>query len=968
MDRIGIPVEEAFWTIKGIKNIDVYGRADGCGLSIEFNQTADMDAAYLDVRDRIERVKPELPDDFRYAFISRFSESDEPILYFGITVTGNYDDPYRLVQEEVVEKLERIDGVAKVETWGGNAKTVQIQFLLDKLRQHKIDVNRLIGFLRSENFILSAGSLTDGGRELLIRIDAKLTDLESIENIPIKGLYVRLKDIAHVAYENPPRLWRQRINRREAIQIGVFKESGANSIELTSILGRVLDDISKNPDLSGLSFEVLFDQGKFIDNSLKDLEESGLWGGIFAIIVLFLFLRKFRMTLFISLAIPVSILVTITMLYFMGWSLNVITLSGLMICVGLVVDNAIVVVENIQSYKQRGLNNREASYRGANEVSLAITLATLTTAVVFLPLILMSGDRILTFFMLRVGVPVIFALLASLLAALVFIPLAINRFALRGAAKEPRVINNFSKKVGGLVDWSLKNREKSIVILLLVLSSISIPMKFVVSTDEEEGNINDFVLRFEFPVYYSMNEIDSTLSKIEDFLFQNKQKYDIKTVVTGFRRGYGRTRVFLNEHEEQIWLIHGIKRLLDSIGVIGGETLNRAEVVEDIKEKLKPPPGVEMFTSWRRGRGEEHAVRISLYGENTERLLQIADEVKRRLGEMEGVLSVETDVETGSEEIQFRYDRQLVAKYGINAATAAFGINSLIRGVRMPDIRLRGHEISMTASIIEEDREYLSQVMNLPLTTGDLQVIRLGDIADYQYGRGVGEINRKNRRTQLKLKINTTEENIHKLSKQINASMEGLSLPTGYEWSKGDRFESVEDATKDRSQAWLLAITFVFLLMGALFESFFLPLAVIFTIPFAFFGVWWILFLTGTQFGIMAGIGAVILIGVVVNNAIVLVDKVNRLRTAGMDRHSALINGAEQRFRPIAMTALTTIMGLIPMAAGGASFIGIPYSPMGRAIIGGMLAATVMTPVIVPLAYSIVEDLKNWFIGYFKSF
>ncbi len=966
---ITIPVEESLWTIKGVKRVISRSSNNRSRFRIEFNQTADMDVAYMAVRDRLERIRPELPDDLRYIYIYRYSEADEPILYFGISITGNYDDPYRLVEEEVVRPIERVDGVATVEMWGGEPKMVRIEFILDRMKAFKVDIDDIMRELRSVDFAIAGGSVLDGGRQLLVRADGRIRSLEELAELPVNASGLHLKDIARISYSEPPRRWIQRIGGQEAIEIGVFKESDANTVELTDRLNQFLSEMSRNPLLAGLEFDILFDQGSYIRNSLSNLEEAGLWGALFAIMVLFLFLRRVRMTLFITLAIPLSLLITVTSIHFFGWSLNIITLSGLMICVGLVVDNAIVVVENIHTMKQQGLDARRAAVVGASQVGLPITLATLTTAVVFLPLILMSGDRILAFYMLRIGLPLIIALMASLMVALLFIPLWVHRFAMSGRARESRFVTRGEVMIEGAVGWVLSHRRDVLLVLGLLLVSLFLPMSKVVSTDEEEGHINDLQIRFYFPAYYSLSAADSTMSQLEDLLYTHADEYNLKTVVTGFRRRYGRMRVFLNPEPDRLWLVQGILRIGRKAGLFKSPHLSREQVIEDIKERFQPPPGVEMISTWSRGRGEKDAVYVSIFGEDADRLLHLSEDLKRRLDGLPGLISVETDLETSTDEVRIRFGRDLTARFGVEPAQAALGLSALVRGVDLPDIRLDGHEIEGRAELREEDRTTLSQVMNLPVTTDRGGIIRLDDIARVGYDRGLGEITRENRRTRLRLKLTTTEDNIKELSKNIDAALADLSLPPGYEWGKGGRFSSVVEASRERSQIWLLAIMFVFLLMGALFESFLLPWCVIITVPFSFIGVWWLLYLTGTQFGVMSAVGVIILIGVVVNNAIILVDRVNRLRNeGGLPRDQALALASRQRFRAIVMTAFTTIMGLMPMAVGDANLVGIPYAPMGRAIIGGMLTATITTPLVVPLAYSLIDDLHQWMKGYVSSF
>ncbi|MBM3325539.1 MAG: efflux RND transporter permease subunit [Calditrichaeota bacterium] len=1008
-EQIARPIEELLWTVKGIKEINARCHSNGVNMWLEFTQSADMDVAYLQVRDRMERARAELPSDLRYYRIHRYSENDEPIIYFGISITGHYDDPYRLVEEEVVKPLQRIDGVAAVEMWGGQSKQVRVELQLDRLKALNVNIGEVVRRLRQADFAVSAGSIEDGGTRYFVRIDERLNNLEKLEQLPIgtaksynlnsaqpagmniadelsaqfsddagvenPPIVIYLKDIARISYSAPPMQWIQRIGRRDAIQMGIFKQSEANTVELCQHLNAVIDEMEDNPHLKGLKFEVLFDQGKFIRNSLNNLIDSGLWGGLFAIIVLFYFLRRVRMTVFVAAAIPVTILATVIYLYFIGWSLDVITLSGLMICVGMVVDNAIVVTENIHTRKSHGDEARTAALVGAQEVALAITLATGTTMVVFLPIMLMSGDRIFSFYMLRIGMPVIVSLAASLLVALLFIPLAVQRFSgldrsHNGKSKSsdfnPPTKVTFIERVGQsvehLVRQVLNNRSNTLIILLLILGTTALPMSQTIHTDEEEGNINDFHLRMRFPVYYTLAQIDSVMRNLERQLYAKADRYDVRTVVTGCRRGFGRMRVFLNEAPDMNWIEtvgFKIKRLAT---LKKNRPLERKDVIKELKDSLKVPPGVQLFTSWRRGVGDENAEYVSVYGEDNQRLLEIVSDIETRLTQIPKVITIEPDLETAAEEIQIRFDRDLTARYGIDPAVAAIGVSSLIRGVDFSDIWLdeAGVRVPLHIELQESDRATYDQLLNLPVSSRRRTSARLGDVAQVQFQRGLGEITRENRRTRIRIKITSAEDNPKRFGEQLDAALASLTLPTGYEWSKGRRFRDIEEQGKQQQQAWLLAAVFVMLLMGALFESFILPWSVIVTVPFSFFGVWWTLWLTGTQFGIMSAVGVIVLIGVVVNNAIVLVDHINRLRRAGLQRDDALAVGARERFRPIAMTALTTICGLLPMAFGSANLVGIPYAPMGRTIIGGLLTATISTPLVVPLIYSYLEDMQEW--------
>ena len=967
LERMAIPAEEAFWTVKGVKRISSHINEGGSGHLIEFQQNSDMDVAYLGVKDRLERARAELPQDQRYVYIWRFSEADQPILYLGVSITGNYEDPYLLVQEELVQRLERVDGVAKVEFGGDSQKMIRVEFLLDRLKANRIDAGSIIGLLQNADFTLAGGAITDGNHQVMLRMDGRLKNLDELKRLPVGANGLRLEDIAQVSYSETKRTWVERIDGRDAIELAVYKTSEANTVKLSEQLNGLLETLRHNPRLAGIRIETLFDQGTYIKESLRNLEESGIWGGIFAVAILFFFLRKVRMTLFITLAIPLSLLATVICLYFMGWSLNLVTLSGLMISVGMVVDNAIVVVESIHTSRQEGLSPRAAAISGTNEVALAITMATLTTVVVFLPLMLMSGNRMLTFFMLRVGLPVILALLFSLIMALMLIPLLVDRFALEGVSRGNQIVDWCADATRRVVIWALNHRRDAVLMSVLLLASTAIPIRHVISTDQEQGNINDFRMEFDFPAYFTLSDADSAMTRMEHLIDEKRESYDVRTIMTGFRRGNGHLQVFMNPPADRFWLTQGLGRMLRALGIVHSSIMTREEVIEDLKKRFNAPPGVEMTTSWDTGRNED-AVYVSVYGEDTGRLLKIVGEVKSRLSDLPGVISLRTDLERSSDELQIRFDREATSRNNINPQAAAFGITAMTRGVDLPHFNWQGHELDAKAELAEADRASLSQMMNLPvggMTTSG--AVTLDDVAQIDYQRGIGEITRENRRTRIRIKVTGAGDDLNKLSQAIDTRMEGISLPPGYEWGKGERFAELEESAQDRNNAWILAVVFVLLIMGALFESFLHPWTVITTVPFSFFGVWWFLFLTGTQFGLMSVIGVIILIGIVVNNAIVLVDRANRLREQGMDRDQALALATQQRFRPIAMTALTTILGLVPMAVGDSSLIGIPYAPMGRAIIGGMVTATISTPVIVSLAYSYVDDFQIWMKSYWSS-
>ncbi|MCB0283205.1 MAG: efflux RND transporter permease subunit [Calditrichaeota bacterium] len=960
---IARPIEEVVRTIKGVKNVNTYSQSNGCWTFLRFNQNTDMDLAYSQLRDRIDRVRPDLPDDVERLYIRKWNNDDEPIMWIALIPDKEIEDPYYFTENMIKKPLERVDGVANVEIWGADEKSIQIQIRQDAVKSYKINLFEIIQKLRSDNFAISSGDVRDGNHKIYVRSIGKFRTLDEIRHIPIRGTNIFLKDIADVVYDVPERSWVQRIDGKSAIQLGVFKESMANTVALCDAVKDMFEnDFKKDPRLSGFKVEVLFNQGDFINESIDNLTYAGIWGGLFAFLVLYFFLRRFRMTLMLNLAIPLSILFSLTVLYFMDWTLNLITMMGLMISIGMVVDNSIVVLENIYRKRAEGEDNLHAAAKGTSEVSLAVTMATFTTIVVFLPLILMNDDAGFRFFMLRIGVPVMISLVASLFVAMVFIPLAATRIVSKREVKEPEVITKLNNSYGRILGWSLRHRLETFIALLLLFISLNYAKNNVAQTDNMDGNINDFRLFLELPDNYTLEDAGRVVGMIEDSIKAKADRYNLRTIDSRYRHNNARLNVFLHPEPPLSWYDVIINYAAKTVGLADTTHMVREAVVEDVKKRIPELPGVKVRTSWRRsGDSDEASISISLYGDDTRKLASLSEEVERRLKSIPEIISVDTDRENGEDEIQLNIKREQAQKYGINPRTISGTVMYALRGIQLPKFQTEDREIDMLVQLQEEDRQNLQQLKNITFFAQNGKEIPLESVATVSIKKGFGEIQRENGKTFLAVQANTTAENIGMIHQKIDKAMEGFQMPYGYSWSKGNRFRDIQDRNSNQMFGVILSITFVFLLMGILFESFVLPLSVIIAIPFSFVGAYWMLLITGTPFDTMSAIGLIILIGVVVNNAIVLIDLVNRLRQQGYSRLDALLNGGKMRFRPILMTAFTTIGGLIPMALGNAKMIGISYQPLGLTIVGGMMFSTLVSLVAVPWAYMLFDDMRNYF-------
>jgi hydrophobic/amphiphilic exporter-1 (mainly G- bacteria), HAE1 family len=958
--QIARPFEENLRTVHGLRHLESYSQSHGCWIWMQMRDGTDMNQAWSQVRDRIDRSLAESRVEIERVVLRRMGMDDEEVYWMGISSALDPAELRALVEEELVKPLERLDGVAKVDLWGGENKEILVDLDLDALGRHGISTWELTRRLSGDNFALSCGPVMDGDRRLALRVDSRWRGAGEIADLPVGlpgGGRVRLGDLAHVHYGVPEVDWRQRIDQQPALMLGVSRESTANTEELC----RRVDDViaAAGPQLGGVQVSSLFNQGRFIRESIDNLKESALWGGLFALLVLFFFLRRWTTTLIVTAAIPFCVFIAITAIYFSGWSLNIITMMGLMISVGMVVDNAIVVMESISSAPPApaggGLDARRATIvAGTSEVSLAVTVATATSIVVFLPLMLMSGDTTLSFFLKRIGMPVVVALLASLAVALVFIPQLASRLPAAVGRPEPRLLERGRAGALRALGWCLRRRGDASWLALLALLSMALPMQHVEKSGDGEGNVGEFRVILDMPSSYSLEQAARLVESIEDSVLAQRDRYRLKTLTSRHSTTWGQVRVWLEDGARQSWYAYAWQELSVRLGLRERTWLDRDAAVADLRQRLPVAPGVEMRMGWN-DFSSDRGTTVLVTGPDTERLKGLAEEVRRRLGRVEGVLDTELDIERGEEELVFQLDRETLGRHGLSAREVAGTVRYALSGQTVGRVQRPERDLEVQVRLAEEHRDQLHELQQLELRTIAGKV-PLGLLGEVEHGQGLGTIRRSQGQTFMRVKVYAVEGAQETLQRRIGEALADFALPAGYAWSLGRGFDRFREQERSQNHALLLAVSFVFLLMGMLFESFSVPLAVLVSIPFAFFGAWWTLWLTGSPFDIMAAIGLIILVGVVVNNAIVLIDLVVRLRRQGLEREEALLEAVGRRFRPVLMTALTTVCGLIPMAAGNAALVGMPYAPMGRAMAGGLLASTVFTLLVVPLLYLWVDD------------
>lgn len=981
-EKVTRKIEDIIGTVPNVKRVTSYSGNGSGYVRVEFQTGTSLRAAYAQLTDRMDRVKPLLPDEIDRIDVRRYDQNDAPMMNLVAAVPTGMDDAAYRLENFVKPALQRIEGVGNVEIYGTQSREVQIELLDDRLRSHRIDVGAMLGLLRNQNFAISGGYVMDGGRKIYVRSMGRFNVLEDISSLIIDNQRrLRLSDVALVRFRPPRREWAYRVDRQPAIGLQVTRDSTGNIERISSDVRAALVELQKLPQLTGITFNIFFDQGVQVKRSIDNLRDSGLWGGIFAALIIYLFLRAPRMTAILTLAIPLSLLCTIVVLFFMGWSLNIATMMGLLLAGGMVVDNAIVIVENIYRHRQEGVEATRASILGAGEVGLAVVMSTLTSIVVFLPLILMRGGGDFSFWMLRIGIPVITSLLASLFIALVFVPLAAQRLSRGKQHPELRLIVWLRERYVASLRWVLGHRIEALLLVGAAMWTLPYAQKQVRMPTGGMGGSGETTMYFFFdlPSGGTMERADAFFTQVEAFLAENAGRYNFDRMETRFSYNNGRIQIRLREAAHRQWYVSAWEAFVRTNlarrvqGVFGLRPkplpMDRNEIEADFREKFKTPAGiVHRGRAAGGGAAQDAGMSLNLYGEDTGTLISLAEEAVRRLRTIPGLIAVDIDMERNGQELQVQLDRDRARRLGVDPRAVSSGIGYTMRGQevgRFPGVD--GRELRIFAQLGEADRAGLDDVRTMTFLTDTGIEVPLETLADLRVSRTLGQIRRESRQTMLQITARAPRADARQLFEAVDKAMSDFQMPRGYRWDKGREYREASEQEKAMLFAGILAVTFVFLLMGLLFESFVLPLAVIIAVPFAYLGVVWTLYLTETPLDMMARIGIVILVGVVVNNAIVLVDMTNRLRAEGKERFDALIEAGRHRFRPILMTTLTTVCGLIPMALGNSKVVGMAYAPLGRTMIGGLLAATLLTLVIVPLFYTLLDDLREHVARIFAS-
>ena len=1014
------PIEEAVGVVKGVRQVNSVSRSGQSDVVLEFVWGTDMNFANLDVISKLDAIQ--LPLDVKKPITLRFDPTLDPIMRYALYYDNNQDNSkiadfaalddandaasiarlksLRTYADEQLKKvLEASDGIASVKVSGGLEEEIQVNIDQQRLSYLNIPIETVTQILSAENVNLSGGRLEEGTQRFLVRTLNQFQGLDEIRNVIVtrqNGNTIYLKDVATIEQAYKEREAITRLDGKEAVEIAIYKEGDANTVAVAEALKERIEDISE--DLPGtMTLTNVYDQSIFIDSAVNEVRNAGLIGGILAVLVLYLFLRSFWATVIISVSIPVSIIATFNLMYGNDITLNIMSLGGIALGIGMLVDNSIVVLENIARYREMGKSPLEAAKLGAGEVGTAVIASTLTTIAVFFPLVFVDGiagqlfrDQALT---------VTFSLLASLAVAVTLIPMlsatanrkkeelapldlpepktGFGRFMRKirmflfytipvAITKLIRFIAGLFAKLMGLIfyiptklfEWGYDATEKVYMVMLkgalnnrtvVVLTAILI---FAGSLQLGRGlgvelipalSQGEFNVEFKLPPGTPIEQTDLALRSVQEAANDiGAVKSTFAVAGTGNRLDATPDEGGENSGELNVVLASGSSRLTENASM------------EEMRSSLQRIAGLEYKFSRPSLFSFKTPIEIEVNGYDLKKLKEVSDAITKKMGQTNRFVDIKSTVEIGSPEVQIHFDRDRAAALDLQVYEVADRIVSNIRGDVATRYSLRDRKIDILVRAREEDRNSINQIKQIIVNPNSERPIPLSAIAEVRVENGPAEIRRVDQQRVGIISANLGYGDLGTAAAEVQRIIDETTMPQGIYARVGGQNEEMSKSFDSLMFALGLAVFLVYLVMASQFESLLHPFIILFTIPLALVGAILALYITNSTVSVVVFIGLILLAGIVVNNAIVLIDLINKLRERGMDKMEAIIEGGKSRLRPILMTTLTTTLGLLPLAIGlgdGAEL----RAPMGITVIGGLLVSTLLTLIVIPVMYSIMD-------------
>ena len=953
LNEIAIPIEEEVATIPDVKRISTSANSGQARIEVNFERDVNIDVKRIEVREAVERARPRLPEGIGFVRVEGdiSGPADGAMLQGRISAERDLSESWDLLDRRIKRPIERIKGVGSVSLYGVEQQEVFIELDLGALEAHGIRAEDVLSVINAANVDMDLGTIRGDVVRYNVRTTARFSSLEEIRGLLVgDGLSVR--DVATVVAREPEVSYGRHLDRRFAVGIDVFKEPTANTVATIDRIMAKLEEIEDDPALSGIQLLVWENAGEQIRNSLAGLRDAGIYGGLMAVFVLYFFLRRVRNTLIVAIAIPFSLVVTCGGMLALGSQFNVLTLLGLMLGVGMLVDNAVVVMENIHRLQEGGMDPRKAAKAGASDVAMAVTASTATTIIVWSWLFTAEKTE-MTIYMKQCALTICLAVICSLIVSLTFIPLAAAHLAAEEHRRPSFLATVLAPRYRRLLSWTLRHRFLALVSLIGLACTSMIPLgRLEISGDTTE---QQYSVQINFDVHdpASKDVLEGYIDQVEAWLDERQAELGYDSMYSWYSEDRGvMIRLYLPRDQ-------ATKHAL-------------AELRGKLQGQLPAIAGVKLTVGdndwWRhRGGGDgRRIVAVSIVGEDPEYLEVLGAQVERRLAEIPQALEVWGPGVQGQKELRIRVDSERAMAAGVSPRLVADTVGFAFRGRRLRRFQSESGELDMVVGLpddLSESGMSLLQDLAIPVDREDAAepTVPLASLASIEVARMPPQIRRTDRETTLTVSVQFDEKELTTADAQalVTRHMASVALPDGYRWNFGEwgRYRDETLATMWRGVA--VSLVLVVLLMAALFESLTQPLAILITLPFAFFGALWALWFFGYELDMVAFVGLIILIGVVVNNGIVMVDHVNHLRREGLGRVDALLVGCGNRLRPVLMTAITTIFGLVPLALAGATVAGAYIDSLAVVVIGGLTTSTLFTLLALPVWYTAVEDVGS---------
>ncbi len=950
------PIEEMMATVDNVEDIISTSSPGSSLILMTLDWGTQMDFATLDMREKVDMIEDFLPGDAGKPNIFKADPSQMPIMQIGIS-GGSLEELKEVAEDIIKPNLERIAGVASAGITGGKEREIQINVDQERLVAYGLTLDTLANSIRQANLNLSAGSLDHGNKELLLKTVGEFKDIDEIRDLEIltaQGQKIALQDIASIEDTHKEMENYAYLNGKPSVGILIQKQSGTNTVKIANQVEAELERLkAKVP--GDLEVKTVMNQAEFIEMAVNNVKTNAIVGAILAIIILFIFLKDIRSTLIIATVIPISVITAFILMYFADLNLNLMTLGGIALGVGMLVDNAIVVLENIYRHRQEGDSRILAAKKGTSEVGTAILASTLTTAAVFLPLVYVEG--IASQFFGPFSLTITFSLIASLLMAFTLIPMLSSKLLqvkeeFREEGQEFQ-LGKVTKLYRNLLNKAIDARYLLVALIIIGIiifgaglgtGLIPLESEFIPSADQGSFSVN-----IELPTGQNLAETQNVVDRVEEYIYEIPEVNVVYSKV-GAAGGMGLSSAKSNQATISVELFNLKQR-----------DRNTSEVVEDLRTKVESVAGAQIKIAAQdamMGGMQGNPIEVRIQGPHLEELMSLGQKVVKEAKEVEGARNVELSTSKSRPEIRINLKRRMAKELGFSEAQIAAAVKSAVKGNVITKYKEDGQEFDVRLRLEEDQVDSINKLEDLKLTSMQGVIVPLVELADIQLAKGPNAIERYNQERMVTVGVQLYERSLSEVEDDIRARVENLDIPAGYNIEYGGQSKDMAESFGDLGLALILAIILVYMVMASQFESLVHPFTIMFTVPLALIGAVLALVLVGSRLSIVAIIGMIMLAGIVVNNAIVLVDYINTRRKYE-SRREAILNAGPIRLRPIMMTTLTTVLGMLPMALGfgeGAE----AQQPMAIVVIGGLLFSTFLTLIIIPAIYSIVDDMSAW--------